>query len=166
VIAANRCRPSTVCSRTRCRIRDAQTETEDSKAGESGALAAKKETMALANLRVVKDRQTTQNLARGAIEAHNARFDERIRPWPIPVCNGSYLDIDAILARSLPEVFRPQLHAGSRKESLVSAEATRVRFWRSTDLTPTPAKKIEAREKEKWKLLAHSVLNWRKRPAL
>ena len=67
---------------------------------------AKKENMALANLRVVKDRQTTQNLARAAIaiDAHHARFDERIRPWPIPVCNGRYLDVDEILARSLPNV--------------------------------------------------------------
>jgi len=60
--------------------------------------------MALANLRVVKNRQTTQTRVRAAIEAYNARSDERVRPWPIPVCNGSYLDVDAILARSLPEV--------------------------------------------------------------
>jgi len=122
--------------------------------------------MALANLRVVKDRQTIQTRARAAIEAYNARSDQRINPWPIPVCNGLYLDVDAILERSLPKVFWPQLHPASRKKSLPSAETTRVRFWRSTDLTPTPAKKIEAMEKEKWNLLAHSVLIWRKRPAL
>jgi hypothetical protein len=71
--------------------------------------------MAPANLRVVKDRQTTQNLARAAIEAHNARFDERIRPWPIPVCNGRYLDVDEILARSLPNVVSEWFHALSVK---------------------------------------------------
>jgi len=60
--------------------------------------------MALVNLRVVKDRQTAQDLARAAIEAYKARSDERIRGWPIPVCNGRYLDVDGILAHSLPEV--------------------------------------------------------------
>lgn len=60
--------------------------------------------MALANLKVVKDRQTTQNRARAAIQANDARRDERISPWPIPVCKGPYLDVDAILARSLPKV--------------------------------------------------------------
>jgi hypothetical protein len=60
--------------------------------------------MAPANLIVVKDRQPIQNLARAEIEAHNARPDERIKPWPIPVCTGRYLDVDEILARSLPNV--------------------------------------------------------------
>jgi len=117
-------------------------------------------------LGLISDGRTTQKRARAAIEANTARFYERINLWPIPVCNGSYLDVDAILARSLPRVFWPQLHAASRKESRLSAEATRVKFRGSTDLAPTPAKKIEATEKEKWKLLAHSVLNWRKRPTL
>ena len=60
--------------------------------------------MALANLRVFKDRQITQNRARAAIEAYNARSDEPISPWPIPVCSGRYLDVDEVLARSLPKV--------------------------------------------------------------
>jgi hypothetical protein len=64
--------------------------------------------MALVNLRVVKDRQTMQDRARAAIEAYNARSDEHINPWPIPVCNGRYLDVDGILAQSLPEVLSEQ----------------------------------------------------------
>jgi hypothetical protein len=63
--------------------------------------------MALANLRVDKDRQTTQKRAPTAIEAHHARSNERISPGSIPVCKGSYLDVDAILARSLPKVSEP-----------------------------------------------------------
>ena len=73
------------------------------------------ETMGLANLRVVKDRQTTRNRARVAIESYNARSHERNGPWPIPVCNGTYLDVDAILARSLPEVLSEQSHTVSGK---------------------------------------------------
>jgi hypothetical protein len=64
--------------------------------------------MALVNLRVVKDTQTTQERARAAIEAYNARADERISPWPIPVSNGRYLDVDRILAQSLPGVLSEQ----------------------------------------------------------
>jgi hypothetical protein len=60
--------------------------------------------MSPGNLRVVKDRQIIQNRERAAIEAHNARSDERISPWPIPVCSGRYLDVDEVLARSLPKV--------------------------------------------------------------
>jgi hypothetical protein len=71
--------------------------------------------MALVNLRVVPDRQTVQDLARAAIEAYNARSDERISPWPIPVCNGQYLDVDGILAHSLPEVLSEQSHTVSGK---------------------------------------------------
>jgi hypothetical protein len=64
--------------------------------------------MALVNLRVVKDRQTTQDRARSAIEAYNARSDERINPWPLPVCDGPYLDVDRILAQSLPGILSEQ----------------------------------------------------------
>lgn len=60
--------------------------------------------MALVNLRVVKDRQTTQNRARAAVGDYDAKSHERIRRWPIPVCNGRYLDVDAVLARSLRKV--------------------------------------------------------------
>ena len=78
--------------------------------------------MALANLRLIKDPRTSQDRARAAIEAYNARSDERIMPWPIPVCNGSYLDVDAILAHSLPKLLSQRLHAVSRKESLLDGE--------------------------------------------
>jgi hypothetical protein len=60
--------------------------------------------MAPANLRTVKDRQTTQDLARAAMAAYNAGPNDRIKPYPISVCKGRYLDVDKILARSLPKV--------------------------------------------------------------
>lgn len=59
--------------------------------------------MALANSTVVKDEPTTENRARAAIEAYTAKFAERISPAPIPVCKGRHLDVDGILARSLPK---------------------------------------------------------------
>ena len=60
--------------------------------------------MALANLRVTKDEQTTQNRVRAAIEAYTSKFHERISPGLNPVSRGRRLDVDAILARSLPKV--------------------------------------------------------------
>ena len=60
--------------------------------------------MAETNLRLIKDNRTAQNRSRAVKEAYSARPDERFSPWPIPVCNGPYLDVDAILARSLPKV--------------------------------------------------------------
>ena len=75
--------------------------------------------MAIANLRLIKDGRTTQNCARAGIEAYTARLNERISPWPIPVCNGSYLDVDAILARSLPKVSNSFTPYQGRNLSLV-----------------------------------------------
>lgn len=92
--------------------------------------------MPLVNLRVVKDRQTKQDLARAAIEAYNARSDERISPWPIPVCNGRYLDVDGILAQSLPEVLTAQSHVVSGKTlSLGSHHA-----WAARRATSSPGR--------------------------
>ena len=60
--------------------------------------------MALANLRSVEDGHTTQDRARAAREAHTAKADERIGPELIPLSKGRHLDVDAVLARSLPKV--------------------------------------------------------------
>ena len=59
--------------------------------------------MALANLRI-KEERTTQDRARAAIEAYAVKSVERIDPRPIPISGGRHLDVDAVLARSLPKV--------------------------------------------------------------
>ena len=70
--------------------------------------------MALANLRVLKDMKV-RTLA--AVEAQRAKFYDP-NTWPIAVCNGSYLDVDEILARSLPEVVGAQVNRVSERSSL------------------------------------------------
>jgi len=60
--------------------------------------------MALANLIEIEDRETNQNRARAAIEAYSVKSVELIDPRPIPISGGRHLDVDAVLARSLPEV--------------------------------------------------------------
>ena len=61
--------------------------------------------MALADLREIKEeQQTTQDRARVAIEAYSVKSVERNDPRPMPVFHGRHLDVDAVLARSLPRV--------------------------------------------------------------
>jgi hypothetical protein len=60
--------------------------------------------MAIANLRIIKDQQTNQNRARAAVEAYTSKSDERISPGLDRVSRGRRLDVDAVLARSLPKV--------------------------------------------------------------
>lgn len=60
--------------------------------------------MAPANSKVVKDELTTQNRARAAIEAPTSKSDERIGSPPDRISQGRRLDVDAVLARSLPKV--------------------------------------------------------------
>jgi hypothetical protein len=60
--------------------------------------------MSVAYLRVIKDAQTTKDRGRAAIEAHTAVSRERTGPGPIPVRKGRHLDVDAVLARSLPRM--------------------------------------------------------------
>ena len=74
--------------------------------------------MALANLRVLKSKKVC---ARTAVEAERAKFYDP-NSWPIAVCNGSYLDVDDVLARSLPEVVAAQVAPVSRRLSLASAK--------------------------------------------
>ena len=58
--------------------------------------------MTTANLRV--EEQTTRKLAGPAIEGHTTKPDEVINPPLIPVSKARRLDVDAVLARSLPKV--------------------------------------------------------------
>jgi hypothetical protein len=60
--------------------------------------------MATANSIVIKDGYTNQNHVRSAIEAYESKSDERIGPGSDPVCQVRHLDVDAVLARSLPKV--------------------------------------------------------------
>jgi hypothetical protein len=71
--------------------------------------------MALAIVKSINDRQATQQQVRVAIQAYNARSSVRVSPWPIPVCNGQYLDVDGILERSLPKVLGLPLHATQKR---------------------------------------------------
>jgi hypothetical protein len=60
--------------------------------------------MALTNLRVVNDEPTTQSRAQAAIESYNAKSNERAVSQPISIRKGRHLDVDEVLARSLPKV--------------------------------------------------------------
>jgi|GEM_PF-2224200 len=99
-IEAKCSRPSTAYSEIYCPRRHPQIETcpEDAPGKKKGMK------MALVNLRVVKDRQTTPDLARVDIEPYTSKSDERVSPAQIPVSPRRRLDVDAVLARSLREV--------------------------------------------------------------
>ena len=63
----------------------------------------KRNNMAQANLREVEDEQTTQDRARAAIQNYHAKPAKRIGLEPIPLRKGRHLDVDEVLARSLPK---------------------------------------------------------------
>jgi hypothetical protein len=48
--------------------------------------------------------QATRNLGRPSTKAHNATTDKWISPQPISRSRARHLDVDAVLARSLPRV--------------------------------------------------------------
>ena len=60
--------------------------------------------MSSANLREVKDEQTTQDRARAAIRTHRAEPDEPIGTISESVSPRRRLDVDAVLRRSLPRL--------------------------------------------------------------
>jgi hypothetical protein len=62
--------------------------------------------MATANSIIIKDGYTNQNRVRKDIETYTSKSDERIGPGPgsDPVSQVRHLDVDAVLARSLPQV--------------------------------------------------------------
>ena len=58
--------------------------------------------MTLPASRVIKEEQTTQDRTRADLELYIARLDERLSSGPVPVRKSGRLDVDGILARSLP----------------------------------------------------------------
>jgi len=62
--------------------------------------------MPLANSREVNDEQTTQERARAAVQTYHAKPAERIGLEPLPLRKGRRLDVDEVLARSLPKTIR------------------------------------------------------------
>jgi hypothetical protein len=58
--------------------------------------------MTLINLREIPDEQTIQDRSRLSRQTYQAEPDERIDPSSDPVARGRRLDVDAVLARSLP----------------------------------------------------------------
>jgi hypothetical protein len=60
--------------------------------------------MSLTNSREVEGEQTNQDRARAAIRTYQAKPDERSDPRFNPVPRSQRLDVDAVLARSLPKV--------------------------------------------------------------
>ena len=58
--------------------------------------------MATANSIVIKDGYTNQNHVRSVIEAYTSKSDQQIGPGSVSQVR--HLDVDAVLARSLPKV--------------------------------------------------------------
>ena len=67
------------------------------------SLLQRRKNMATANS-VIKDGDATQDRARAELKAYNAKPGERVSPRPIPISRARHLDVDAVLARSLPKV--------------------------------------------------------------
>jgi len=67
--------------------------------------------MSLANLTLRREMKVRARAA-----AQRAKYYDP-NTWPIAVCNGSYLDVDEILARSLPEVVGTQVTRVSERSS-------------------------------------------------
>jgi len=60
--------------------------------------------MALTNLRVVNDEPTNQTRAHAAIESYKLKSNERAVPQRLSIRKGRRLDVDEVLARSLPKL--------------------------------------------------------------
>jgi hypothetical protein len=60
--------------------------------------------MALTNLKMVYDEPTNQTRAQAAIDSYNAKSNERAVLPPVSIRKGRHLDVDEVLARSLPKV--------------------------------------------------------------
>jgi hypothetical protein len=60
--------------------------------------------MALTNLRVVNDEPMNQTRAQAALESYNAKSNERAVSPPVSIRKGRHLNVDEVLARSLPKV--------------------------------------------------------------
>ncbi len=64
--------------------------------------------MTLIDLRDIKAKQPTQDRARNVIQIHQATPNELIGPSPGPIAR-KRLDVDAVLARSLPRLSADEL---------------------------------------------------------
>jgi hypothetical protein len=60
--------------------------------------------MALTNLRVINHERTNQTRAQAAIESYKLESNERAVSQPLAIRKGRHLDVDEVLARSLPKV--------------------------------------------------------------
>jgi hypothetical protein len=60
--------------------------------------------MALTNLRMVNDELTNQTRAQAAIESYNAKSNEWAVSPPVSIRKGRHLDVDKVLAQSLPKI--------------------------------------------------------------
>ena len=60
--------------------------------------------MSPANLKEVEGQQTNQDRARTVVQIYRAKSDERNDPRFNDVPRRPHLDVDAVLARSLPKV--------------------------------------------------------------
>jgi hypothetical protein len=71
--------------------------------------------MALSNLRVVNDQQAIQSRAQAAIESYKAKSNEQAGSQQISIRKGRRLDVDDVLARSLPSLTIKGLGSGKEK---------------------------------------------------
>ena len=60
--------------------------------------------MALINLRVINHEPTNQTRAQAAIASFKLKSNERAVSQPLSIRRGRRLDVDEVLARSLPKV--------------------------------------------------------------
>ena len=68
------------------------------------ARLAEKDNMTLTNLKVVNDEPTNQTRVQAAIKSYNAKSNERAVSRSPSIRKGRHLDVDEVLARSLPKV--------------------------------------------------------------
>ena len=71
--------------------------------------------MTLTNLRVINDEPTNQTRAQAAIESYKLKSNERAISQPLSIRKGRHLDVDEVLARSLPSLTVEGLNFGQGK---------------------------------------------------
>jgi hypothetical protein len=71
--------------------------------------------MPLTNPTVINDEQTIQSSAQAAIASYHATSNEQAAPQRISLRKGRHLDVDEVLARSLPSLTVEGLNFGQEK---------------------------------------------------
>jgi hypothetical protein len=71
--------------------------------------------MPLTNPTVINDEQTIQSSAQAAIASYHARCNEQTASQRISIRKGRHLDVDEVLARSLPSLTVEGLNFGREK---------------------------------------------------